>query len=141
VLTLSIGVLHFHRAPITLRGIALAVALSVATAGSGLPMCLSLLAESVAPCAMHAGHNGAATHQHAAVVASVAAQPAGRACHPDAAGLGCAAGSACPTGGPAAPTWIAVPVTLSAASRVAVLEPVAALISHLAPPPSPPPQA
>jgi len=54
------------RAPTALRAICVAVALSVSTAGSALPMCISLLAQAAAPCEMHSGHNGAATHDHAA---------------------------------------------------------------------------
>src|SRR3989442_8175488 len=88
-----------------LRTTAAAGALVVAAAGSGVPMCVSLLAQAVAPCEMHSGHNGAATHEHAAHLAALVAQSSGQACHQDATGLGCAAGSACPTGGPATPAW------------------------------------
>ena len=133
--------LHFSRAPTALRAIGLAVALSVATAGSGLPMCVSLLAQAAAPCDMHSGHNGAATHEHAAHLAALVAQGSGQACHQDAAGLGCAAGSTCPTGSPATGVWANVSVGLRAESRTGVLRPASALISYLAQPLSPPPQA
>ena len=133
--------IHFSRAPIILRGIALAAALSVATAGSGLPMCISLLAQAAAPCDMHSGQNGAGTHEHATHLAALVAQPSGQACHQDAAGLGCAAGSMCPSGGPATVVWAKVSVGLRAASRTGVSGPASALLSYLAPPLSPPPQA
>lgn len=134
-------VIHFSRAPTALRAICLAVALSVATAGSGLPMCVSLLAEAAAPCDRHSGYNGAATHEHAAHLAALVAQPSGQACHQDAAGLGCAAGTQCPTGSPATPAWANVPIALRAACCTEVLGSESALVSYFAPPLSPPPQA
>src|SRR5439155_4013416 len=133
--------IHFFRAPSGLRAIRLAVALSVATAGSGLPMCVSLLAQAAAPCEMHSGYNGAATHEHAAHLAAVVAQASGQMRHQDAAGLGCAAGSTCPTGSPATGIWAKVSVGLRAETRTGVLRPASTLISYLAPPLSPPPQA
>src|SRR5947208_12422678 len=101
VLSLPSTMIHFSPARTALQAIRLAVALSVATAGSGLPMCISLLAQTAAPCDMHSGHSGAAMHEHAAHVAALVAQPSGQACHQDPAGLGCATGSTCPSGGPA----------------------------------------
>src|SRR5438270_10809904 len=98
VLSLPSTMMHFFRARTALRAICLAVALSVATAGSGLPMCVSLLAQAAAPCDMHSGHNGAATHEHAVHLAALVAQGSGQACHQDAAGHGCSAGRTCPTG-------------------------------------------
>ena len=133
--------IHLSRAHTPVRAICLAVALSVATAGSGLPMCVSLLAQAAAPCDMHSGHNGAATHEHAVHLAALVAQGSGQACHQDAAGLGCAAGSTCPTGSPATGVWANVSVGLRAESRTRVLRPASTLISYLAPPLSPPPQA
>jgi hypothetical protein len=139
--TLPITVIHSSRAPIALRAICLAVALSVTTAGSVLPMCVSLLAQAAAPCDMHSGHNGAAMHKHAGRLAALVAQASGQACHQDAAGLGCAAGGGCPTSGVAVPAWLRVPVAIRAPSRMGVLGSVSALVSYLAPPLSPPPQA
>src|SRR5438128_1987642 len=130
-----------RRHSLALRTVAAAAALVVAAAGSGVPMCVSLLAQAVAPCAMHSGHIGAAAHDHAAHVVAVAAQASGPACHQDAAGLGCAAGSACPTAGPAAPAWANVLVGVRAASHTGALGPAANIVSYLAPPLSPPPQA
>ena len=129
------------RAPTPVRAVCLAVALSAATAGSGLPMCVSLLAQAAAPCDMHSRHNGAATHEHAAHLAALVAQGLGQACHQDAASLGCAAGSTCPTGSPATAVWAKVSVGLRAASRTGVLGPDTTFVSYLAPPLSPPPQA
>src|SRR5438046_7944302 len=111
---LGTTLIHYSRVPSGLRAIRLAVALSVATAGSGLPMCVSLLAQAAAPCEMHSGYNGAATHEHAAHLAAVVAQASGQMCHQDAAGLGCAAGSTCPTGSPATGIWAKVSVGLRA---------------------------
>jgi len=141
VLSLPSTMIHFSRARTALRAIRLAVAVSVATAGSGLPMCISLLAQAAAPCDMHSDHNGAATHEHSAHLAALVAQPSGQACHQDATGLGCATGSTCPSGGPATLAWAKVPIALRAESRTGVLRPASALISYLAPPLSPPPQA
>ena len=129
------------RAPTALRAICVAVALSVSTAGSALPMCISLLAQAAAPCEMHSGHNGAATHDHAARGAVLVAQPSGQTCHQDAAGLGCAAGSTCPTGSPAAGVWGKVSVGVGAAFRAGVQGSSTILVSHLTSPLSPPPQA
>ena len=129
------------RAPIALRAICLAAALSVASAGSGLPMCVTSFAQVAVPCEMHSGHNGAATHDHAARGAVLVAQPSGQTCHQDAAGLGCVAGSTCPTGSPAAEVWAHVAVDVRPASRTGVLGPDSTFNSYLAPPLSPPPQA
>src|SRR2546426_11680594 len=141
VLSLPSTMFHFSRAPTGLRAIRLAVALSVGTAGSGLPMCISLLAQAAAPCDMHSGHNGAPSHLHAAHLAALVAQPSGQACHQDPAGLGCATGSTCPTGGPATGVWATVLVGVHVASRPGVPETSTAFASYLAPPISPPPQA
>src|SRR6266480_6712837 len=100
-----------------MRAIALAVALSMATAGSGLPMCVSLLAQATAPCDMHSGHKGGATYGHSAHLAALVPQASGQMCHQDATGLGCAAGTTCPTGSPASPAWAKVPIALRAESR------------------------
>src|SRR5437588_12431801 len=133
--------IHLSRARTPLRATCLAVALSVATAGSGLPMCVSLLAQAAAPCDMHSRHNGAPTHEHAVQAPTLVAQSSGQACHQDAAGLGCAAGSTCPTGSPATAVWANVSVGLRAESRTGALRLASALISYLSPPLSPPPQA
>jgi hypothetical protein len=128
-----------HRYPVLVRTLAAAVILAVAAQGGGVPMCVSLLAEAAAPCAMH---THTAPGAHSAHVATLSAAPSGHeACHPDAADLGCATGGACQTGGTAAPAWVNVPLVLRAASRTAVSGPNSALISYLAPPPAPPPQA
>jgi len=134
------SVIYMSGAPTALRAIRLAVALSVATAGSGLPMCVSLVAQAAAPCDMHSGHTGAATHEHAAHSAALMAQ-SGQACHQDATGLGCAAGSTCPTGSPATGVWAKVLVGLRATSRTGIPGPHTTFVSYFAPPLSPPPQA
>ncbi len=133
-------VMRYSPVPTALRAIRLAVALSIATAGSGLPMCMSLLAQAAAPCDMHSGR-GAATHKHAAHLAALVAQPSAQACHQDATELGCAMGSTCPSGGPATPAWAKVSVGLRAASRAGVLGPSTTFVSYRAPPLTPPPQA
>ncbi len=133
--------IYSPRAPIALRAIALVVALSVAATGSGVPMCLSLVAQATAPCEMHSSHDRTPTPAPTAQSSWLVAQHPQHACHPDAPGLGCAAGGASPTAGPAAAAWNHIQVILRAASRVTVLEPVSTVLSYLAPPPSPPPQA
>ncbi len=120
------------------RVFATVAALAVATQGGGVPMCVSLLAEAAAPCAMHMP----GTHQmNDDGVATLAAAPVGHgACHVDGASLGCAAGGTCPTGGTATPAPINVPIVPRAASRIVASGPSSALISYLAPPLAPPPQ-
>src|SRR5438093_13436957 len=121
------------------RVFAAVAALAVATQGGGVPMCVSLLAETAVPCAMHLpGMHGT----HHASGATLVAAPAGQgACHVDAASLGCAAGGTCPTGGTAAPAWLNMPIAPRVASRTGAPGPSSALISFLAPPLAPPPQA
>lgn len=116
-----------------------ALALAAAAQGGGVPMCASLLDEAAAPCAMHArGTHGS----HHASVAVLAAAPAGHgACHVDTASFSCAAGGSCPTGGTAAPAQINVPVVPRVTLHTAAFGPGSALISYLAPPLAPPPQA
>jgi hypothetical protein len=119
--------------------LAAAVAVAAAAQGGGVPMCASLLAEAAAPCAMHMpGTHGTQD----AGVATLVAAPAGHgACHVDGARLGCAANGSCPTGGTAVPAWSNVPIVPRAASRMVASGPSSALISYLAPPLAPPPQA
>ena len=130
-----------RRHSLALRAAAAAAALAVAAAGGGLPMCISLLAHAGAPCAMHSARNDAAMLGQAPQLTAVVAQAPVHACHPDAAGLGCVAGSACATAGPAAPAGAKVLVAVRGPSWVGVPGPASALASYLAPPLSPPPQA
>jgi len=129
-----------RRYPTLVRSVAAAAALALAAQGSGVPMCVSLLAEAVAPCAMHAP--GAQTHPtHDARIATIAAAPSGHgACHLDAANTGCTAGGGCPTGGTAVPVWSHISLVSRAPARATALESVAALVSYLPSPLSPPPQ-
>jgi len=96
-------------------------------------------AETAAPCAMHLpGTHGTKDDG----VATLVAAPAGHgACHVDAASLGCAASGSCPTGGTAAPAWLNIPIAPRVASRTVAPGQSSALISYLAPPLAPPPQA
>ena len=128
-----------HLYPTLVRTVAAAVALVAAVQGSGVPMCASLLAETAAPCSMHRP----GTHQmNDDGVATLVAAPAGHgACHVDAASLGCAASGSCPTGGTAAPAWLNIPIAPRVASRTVAPGQSSALISYLAPPLAPPPQA
>jgi hypothetical protein len=128
-----------HRYPRVVRTLAAAAALAAAAQGGGVPMCVSLLAQAAAPCGMH---THLAPPAQAAPAATLSAAPSGHdACHSDAAHLGCATTGACPSSGTAAPVWANLPAAAPVASRTEILEPVSALISYLAPPPSPPPQA
>src|SRR6266516_1405989 len=126
---------------LALRVVALALAIAVGSSATGLPMCLNLLAQAATPCHIHRGHHGSTMHQRGAPIAALVPQRADQACHHDATGVGCAAGSACPTDGPAAPAWTKAPLGARSVSRTGVLAPAATLISYLAPPLAPPPQA
>jgi len=121
------------------RTLAAAVALAAAAQAGGVPMCASLLAEAAAPCAMHSTN----PHRtHGPGLATLAAASAGHGvCHVDAAAPGCAAGGTCPTGGTAAPAWVNLPIAPRLPSRDVAAGPSSALISYLAPPLAPPPQA
>ena|SRR5712692_9905105 len=130
-----------RRHSLPFRTVAAAAALVIAAASSGVPMCVSLLAQVLAPCEMHSGHIRAAAHDHTAHVVAVSAPESGQTCHQDTAGIGCAAGSACPTAGPAAPAWTNVLAGVPIGSSTGALGPAANLISYVAPPLSPPPQA
>ena len=127
-----------RRYPMLVRSLASAAALAVAAQGGGVPMCVSLIAKAVEPCAMHT-HGAASKHFHLATLSPT--PPGNGACHADAASLGCAAGGTCPTGGTAAPAWSTVLIEPRAASRTAALGPSSALTSYLPPPLATPPQA
>ncbi len=77
------------------RTLAALAILTVAASGSGLPMCVSLLARASAPCAMH-------EHQRGGGAQLVVGHAMSNACHDD-ADVGCASGGTCPTSGTAAP--------------------------------------
>ena len=126
---LATTMIHVSAAPTVLRAVCLVVSLSVATAGGGLPMCVSLLAQAAAPCDMHSGHSGAATHEHAAHLTALVAQESGQACHQDA------------TGSPAMGVWAKASVGARAAFHTGALGPSTTFVSYLTPPLSPPPQA
>src|SRR5262245_289706 len=126
-----------------LRGFRLAMALSVATPGGGIPMCLSLLAQALTPtpCSMHLAHARAATHGHIAQATTHLAQTPDHACHQDAGTLGCQSGTTCPRSGPATPAWATIPIVDNVEARMDAPGPYHAPASYLASPPSPPPQA
>jgi len=127
------------RYPFTLRSLAALAALSVAAAGGGVPMCVSLIARATAPCAMHTEHAGSPAHH---VAATVHGAPSGDAsCHGDAQSPGCATGGACPSGGPAAPVCGAPAVAVAAPDHQTAFASAAAHLSFVAPPLPPPPQA
>ena len=121
------------------RFLASAAALAVAAQGGGVPMCASLLAEAAAPCAMHSPGVHRAHHPGGATL--VTASAGHGACHVDAASPGCADGGTCPSSGAAALVWSNFPIALRAASRVVAAGPSSPLLSYLAPPLAPPPQA
>ena len=124
----------------TLRAIALVTAVSLTATSGGLPMCLGALAQAVARCAMHLdGHHG--DHAAASPSLRLVSPDTGQPCHPDAAGTGCAAGSACPAAGPAMVAAAEIPVAVRNVSRAAAPASPASLFSYLAPPLAPPPQA
>jgi hypothetical protein len=125
----------------TKRGVALAVALSLTTGGTGLPMCLSLLAQAIAPCTMHQTHHEHGTTHTVAHSMQLTTQTADETCHTGGPTHGCAAGGVCPGGGSAA---FAAMRDVAGLLPVVAAGPIGAPLSHVsyvAPPPSPPPQA
>ena len=119
------------------RIVALILAVVVAASGSGLPMCVTLLARAAEPCPMHEHSQGGGTH-HAVQV--VAGHPIGDPCHSD-ADLGCATGGNCPTGGTAAQLGAQPPLSSNRLARAEASVIDGALHSFLSPPAPPPPQA
>lgn len=119
-----------------MRIIAAITILAATLTGSGLPMCVSLLARAAEPCVMHEHDQNA----HTADAVRVAAGHADDACHSGDGNLGCATGGTCPTGGTAAP---AAHARLSAPRVALDKTPMIyqAYPSFLSPPLSPPPQA
>ena len=131
---------RIHRSRLPLRGLAVATAFAVGLAGSGLPMCLTLVAQATAGCPMHSHEHGAAPAQSAGHAELVPSHAATHACHPD-TGLGCATGGTCPTGGVAAPALGATSPGQQGQHRQSPLAPDTKHLSYLRPPLSPPPQA
>lgn len=129
-----------HHCP-TPRTMAGAIALVVATAGSGLPMCASLLVQAAAPCPMHAPHSVVTTAGAPSTALVLAAHSPANACHQDDAGPGCATGGACPASGSATPAQPGVGLAAEPPARRALWSRCLAHGSFLAPPLSPPPQA
>ncbi len=122
------------------RTIALLAALAIVASGGGMPMCLTLLSQAVAPCDMHGHH--AANHGHAPAGPSVQLVGPGAAhsCHQDARAAECGAGQSCPAGGPSAPAAGAPAVASWDAVRALPVGATAPPASYFAPPLSPPPQ-
>jgi len=136
-----LSMMDFSQATGTLRAFSLAIAISVAANGGGLPLCTSLLAHTAGPCEMHVAHGGITSDQPGMQMPVVAPQTTGQSCHQDDGGLGCAAGSACPTVGLATPGWARVTVDLGTASQLEAQATHSGFVSYSAPPLSPPPQA
>src|SRR2546422_10743497 len=88
--------LHRVRGHLAIRAIALATAVSLTATSGALPMCLSALAQAVAQCAMHHEAHHPGDHTPASSSPQLVSPHTGQPCHPDAAGTGCAAGSAGP---------------------------------------------
>src|SRR5439155_11288535 len=124
-----------------LRAIALVTAVSLTATSGALPMCLSALAQAVAQCAMHHEAHHPGDHTPASSSPQLVSPHTGQPCHPDAGRTGCAAGSACPAAGPAMVAAAEIPVAVRNVSRVAAPASPASLLSYLAPPLAPPPQA
>jgi hypothetical protein len=128
-----------RRYPMLVRSLASAAALTVAAQGGGVSMCVSLIAEATAPCAIH---THAASPGHDAHIATLSAAPSGHeACHADAASFGCAVGGTCPTGAAAVPAFAAPALTIASLGRAPVLAVGRGHTSFVAPPLPPPPQA
>jgi hypothetical protein len=119
------------------RAVALILAVTVAASGSGLPMCVSLLARAAEPCAMHQ-HQRGGHDAHGAQVTP--AHDMDDACHSGDGDIGCATGGSCPTGGTAGPL-VAEAVLATFGPAPAVTPAIEqAYLSFLSPPLSPPPQ-
>src|SRR5439155_26759084 len=132
--------LHSVRGHLALRAIALVTAVSLKATSGGLPMCLSALTQAVAHCAMH----GEGHHQDGHAVSlslQLVAANGSQSCHPDADGLGCSGARVCPAVGPAVPAGADLPMAVRSVSRAAAPASAASLLSYLAPPLAPPPQA
>lgn len=128
-----------RRAP-AFRSLAAAALVGFTWAGSGLPMCLSLVQQAGQSCPMHGQlQHGSGTDVWQPVVVSHA--PANHSCHPGNLGLGCTAVDACPSAGAAAPAWAAVVIAIGGTARESGWAQPVELLSFLAPPLSPPPQA
>lgn len=97
------GILRAHvtapRHPLSMRCLAAVATLTVALAGSGVPMCASLIARATTPCAMHTDHPAPAGHDHHEAIRVAAVPPGHDTCHEDAQSMGCATGGVCPGGG------------------------------------------
>src|SRR3989442_14877490 len=133
--------LHRVRGHLAIRAIALATAVFLTATSGALPMCLSALAQAVAQCAMHHEAHHPGDHPPASSSPQLVSPHTGLPCAPDAGGTGCAAGSACPAAGPAMVAAAEIPVAVRNVSRVAAPASPASLLSYLAPPLAPPPQA
>lgn len=123
-----------------LRAVAAAAALAVVTAGGGLPMCMSLLAQAAAPCTMHAKHGETAAH-HVHSTTLSAAPSSDMSCHADPQSPGCATGGTCPAGATAAPASSARTLGVAAPDHRTAFAVQSAHPSFVTPPLSPPPQA
>jgi len=118
-----------------MRGMATTVAIiGTVLWGSGLPMCVSLLARAAEPCAMHQHDQNGHTAHSVQVVAGDA-----DACHSGDGTTGCATDGTCPTGGTAAPAARAgLSAPRLAPNKTPLSDPT--YLSFLSPPLSPPPQ-
>ena len=133
--------LHRVGGRLALRAIALVTAVSLTATSGGLPMCLSALAQAVAHCAMHHEVHHPGDHRAGSPSLRLVSPDTGQPCHPDADGLGCSGASVCPAAGPAMAAGADVPMAVRSVSRAAAPASTASLLSYLAPPLAPPPQA
>src|SRR2546422_11626516 len=133
--------LHRVRGHLAIRPIALATAVCLTARSGALPMCLSALAQAVAQCAMHHEVHHPGDHTPASSSPQLVSPHTGQPCHPDAAGTGCAAGSACPAAGPAMVAAAEIPLARGHVSRVGAPPSPASPPPHPPPPPRPPPPA
>ena len=135
------AVMHFVRASTAVRAFAFLAGLSVAGAGSGVPICLSLLTESLAPCEMHAGRDRATPSQSDSEVGTQASPTQHSGCHQNTTDVGCGAGTVCHSAGPSDPAWTNQVRPWSTVINAGVRAAGSPVASHLSPPPTPPPQA
>jgi hypothetical protein len=112
----------------------------LAGAGGGLPMCLTVLSQTLTPCEMHEQHDSHGDHHERRSSSDVRAFAAPVDCHHAPANSDCGSNGLCPSGGPA----LSMSASADAPAGVMLARSTELQLtphSFLAPPPSPPPLA
>lgn len=128
-----------RRAP-ALRALVSAALLAFTAAGTGLPMCQSVVQGAEQACTRRGQHEHSSESDGVHLMAVAVAAAAAHSCHPGDLGRGCAMSGGCPAVSTAAPTWADLLIAIGGAAPESGWAPPVELPSFLAPPPSPPPQ-